>query len=350
MTKRIEALDGLRGLAALSVLAAHTLPLPASNTIGPFGVELFFALSGFLCGSILIGSQAPGVFYLRRAFRILPLYFVTAGLCTLYRGYHVPAWTLWTLNVDYTLARQPWGAVEGSLWTIAAEEHAYLLLPWIAQRRSLLWGLVAVAVVSRLAVHVQFWIDPTSIQPMASYCFTLCRIDGIALGALLAHWVRERSAIVGQLSQVAPWLLLARCAFLFGANNTSIPVEMLGPVCAVAIVAWVVSREQIPVLSSVPLMWVGGVSYGVYMLHGFVKSLLPESPLLGAQVLAVTLVVAWASFRWFEQPFLRSGHALALRQRLRSVATEEVHVERGGAGAHGRVAGHEQELELARGR
>ncbi|HEY3820819.1 MAG TPA: acyltransferase [Polyangiaceae bacterium] len=90
-TSRFSSLDGLRCLAVVPVVWHHSTPRPPSGLLGrgPLGVDLFFAISGFLITTLLLrerrrGELSVGRFYARRALRIFPAYYLVLGLTTLH--------------------------------------------------------------------------------------------------------------------------------------------------------------------------------------------------------------------------------------------------------------------------
>src|SRR5262245_44918575 len=206
----IRELDGLRGIAILMVMVHRFWPRTgvgvAADVAGAgwIGVDLFFVISGFLIAGILLGTKGdPGYFrnfYARRALRILPLYYLfvigvfvafahnaeflaRAGSPFWYLVHlgNVPEGLL-GLNTPYWIA---------PVWSLAIEEQFYLTFPllvWLLDRRRmtiLLVGMIALAPIIRLVTMLAL---PGSER--VQYLFTLCRIDTIAVGCLLALIVR----------------------------------------------------------------------------------------------------------------------------------------------------------------
>lgn len=145
---RVSEFDGARGLAVLAVVIAHYFGevehgFTTLRILGPIGVNLFFVLSGFLIGSIILervdSQNFFRVFYARRALRILPVYFlVVATTLTLiwllnvpWAASTLPAWSYFTFTQNFFMA------VRGDVgtrwltptWTLAVEEQFYLLIP-----------------------------------------------------------------------------------------------------------------------------------------------------------------------------------------------------------------------------
>ena len=358
---RNDALDGLRGVAIALVLWLHFvqqyLPpgrgswlgwLRAGTGLAWSGVDLFFVLSGFFIGGILIDErESPRlikVFYLRRAARILPIYFLTlaAIACAIAGGlpgsYHLfPAWiyALFLTNFAFAWA-QAWDWLPLSvLWTLAVEEQFYLIAPWVvrALRRPriprLALGLVVAAELARLAMIAAF-----PGRPLAIHVLTLFRMDTLALGVFVAWLVRAGSPgkWMGFLKDHgASGLLLAlavlaavdlgqpsqgsRSLALYGYLAIAMAYALI-----VLIVAWVRPPAATRLLSWRPLALLGRHSYFIYLWHGLLGGTLirclggPDFTLQTAPgLLLVVLAVAatWAaaalSWRYLEGPLVAWG-------------------------------------------
>ena len=212
---RIPELDGVRGAAILSVLLCHfgIISCPSQTLGGIFGfgwigVDLFFALSGFLITDILLEHSSSdnyfGHFYMRRAFRIFPVYYLfllcffhVAPLASRFPGLHSFArgrgeeWWYWSYLYNWS----PFAARNRSimhLWSLCVEEQFYLLWPIVvryAPRRLLKWLCLTIAVASPL---LRLGAMASGVSPVRIYGETIFRLDGLALGALLAIAGRDR--------------------------------------------------------------------------------------------------------------------------------------------------------------
>lgn len=218
---RIPALDGLRGIAILLVLVFHLLDrLPANAGIFRYlvvagrlawsGVDLFFVLSGFLIGGILLDAQRSPhyykTFYLRRAFRILPIYAVLLALAAtrnlpvhwavlgkLYPS-NIPWVCYLTLTQNFAMALGMRGLMSLSpTWSLAVEEQFYLTVPLIVRKlsrlhltRLLVMALVAAPLLRTLLYHFY------SRGPIACHRLMPCRADALSLGVLSALACRDR--------------------------------------------------------------------------------------------------------------------------------------------------------------
>lgn len=299
-------LDGLRAIAALGVVALHWSP---TYTFWMWSfVDLFFVLSGFLISRILIrnleqGSLQLPSFWIARAFRIWPVYFLTLGAVLLghFLGVTGTALTdsqrtdalLSLLYLQFTpLYAQP-GAdpmimfefLPGFLhsWSLAVEEQFYLLWPfllalwWRQTHRHGVWFCL-------LGVVFAMGMRGVGFAP----ALLLARMDGLLLGALLALWVCSPTApsranlriglggsLVVGLALTAPYILQG---YLHGVS-TEAALEQYWLVSGFALiyfslVGWVVTETTPSFLQPLFLLltlgalrYLGRISYAVYMFH-----------------------------------------------------------------------------------
>lgn len=244
---RVPELDGFRAIAVWMVLGSHLIggwalpdgalagmPRPVLWVLekGWLGVDLFFVLSGLLITGILFDSrERPGYyrnFYGRRFLRIIPLYMAVIAITFLaYR--HPVAYFLISILFLANLASvigiaTPHGP--GVFWSLAVEEHFYLGWPLLVRRlsrRSLVWVLFAIVGVSPVlrgsAVAMGFDAE------LIVYPLSVFRFDGMALGALLAIWIRSPESSVRRSLQLAGAMLavsliIVVCGIPFGVMGT----------------------------------------------------------------------------------------------------------------------------------
>lgn len=362
---RNDALDGLRGAAIALVLWLHFvqqyLPpgrgswlgwLRAGTGLAWSGVDLFFVLSGFLIGGILIDEQASPrlikVFYLRRAVRILPIYFLTlaaigvAIAARLPGSYHLfPAWiyALFLTNFAFAWAKA-WDWLPLSvLWTLAVEEQFYLTAPWVvrALRRRMIpvlaLSLVILAELARVGM-----ILAVPGNPFAIHVLTPFRMDTLALGVFVAWLVRNPAPGRGlrflrEHGNGALFLALAVLAAI-GLGQPSQGSRSLAIYGYLAIamayalivltVAWVRPPALNRWLSCRPLALLGRHSYFIYLWHGLLGGTLirwlggPDftlhsAPGAGLVILAVAFTwgAAALSWRYVEGPLVAWGRGHA---------------------------------------
>ena len=348
---RLPALDGLRGLAALGVLLFHDGRLVG----GYLGVDLFFVLSGFLITANLLAEHAKTgridlrAFWRRRARRLFPallaLVFVVGatapliaspaerarirsdGLATL--GYVANWHTLAAGRSYWDLFASP--SPFEHTWSLAIEEQYYVLWPlvaWLmlrARRPRLALGLVAggLTLASGLALGYAFEAFGSS----RAYLGTDTRAAGILSGAALACALHGRAPLS---PRVVRWFDLAGGAGLLGLALAWTRLDgdepflykgglWLSELAGLALVACASQPHKSRIaraLASRPLVWVGVLSYSLYLAHWPLFAALTPGRLnlAGAPLslvrFALTFLVAAASFRWIEGSIRRRSQPL----------------------------------------
>lgn len=362
---RLPELDGLRAIAILLVLADHYLsyvPVAGMHRVveqGWIGVDLFFVLSGFLIGGILLDERAATnyyrVFYLRRFFRIVPLYavlvlpallVVTGGLQSHFRGHSLGVqsaagmWLcvffvqncVWLLGLDLPNFLIP-------TWSVAVEEQFYLLLPPLVRNlgaRKLLVVLTLAVISAPLLRGVLFCL---SGEAAAKSCYALlpCRWDALLLGVLCALACRDapfRSWIAGRLRalRLLWWLALAGAvAMLFGTQGRLDPhMAFLGYTlidvsftCTLLLAVLNPAGQLHRFLSLGFFKPIATISYGLYLLHSPMIAIVESCfrfahiqyeeiswPAAGvaALALAATILTAALSWKFFESRMIQLGH------------------------------------------
>jgi peptidoglycan/LPS O-acetylase OafA/YrhL len=345
-------LDSVRGIAILLVLFLHGMARPlnaelshggdlilAISGYGGVGVNLFFVLSGFLITGILVNSRSnPDYyrrFYTRRALRILPAFYATLLLLML------GGWIGWRFFLASILflansANLVGVAIQyGPFWSLAVEEHFYMFWPLVVRRSSsrLLVIILAIIVAGTPPVRAITAMFANYPQQFMSL-YTWCNLDGIALGALLAVWLRLPSFERKQLSVIAlPLLIVGSSSFAFLVSYPRAEAAFLGTACNLACAGLLSSmllmgttRWSFLVHNSV-LKFFGFISYGLYLIHVLAFKLvetifapafalltsagMPTAAMLlrfcTGSVLAIG--VAYLSRRSLEEKFLREGYA-----------------------------------------
>lgn len=353
------ALDGVRALAVAAVLLFHA---EVSGFDGGYlGVSVFFTLSGFLITTLLVGEVdrsgriAVGRFYARRARRLLPasiaciLAIVVAsaltdwfdGVSELRRHVvgsllQVANWVFLAGEGSYQeLFERAGGAISPleHYWSLAIEEQFYWLWPlaFLAltgvgrgaarTRASLVRRLAVLTVLAAVAAPViaAVWGGD------AAYWATPARAAEILIGALLAAVIAGKP-LDARWALLAPAALavLAVCVVTFPAAGGPAYAGAL-PLVAVASASLLLGLQvEGPLrrgLSLVPIVWLGRVSYGVYLYHWPVYVVLDadrtglDGVALLAVRLAVTLAIAQLSYTFLEQP-IRRADWLGVRRSL----------------------------------
>jgi peptidoglycan/LPS O-acetylase OafA/YrhL len=320
---RLPALDGVRAIAVLGVIASHS----GIFGLGWVGVDIFFGLSGYLITGILLDGKAAAPrarrffvpFYVRRSLRILPLAWavviVMAGLRGEWSGV---GWYMGYL-VNW-LPQSPPPRDLGHYWSLAVEEQFYLAWPavvFFCSSRTL-WratiAIIAIDIVFRIGVSM--W-PPAFVTPQLRDLATFARADTLAVGALLAQ--RERNHGWGrEVSWALPVCVSAGAAIV---AIRKLELLEIAPVLTYnfkwPLIALGVWGGLLFVLTRPPralqwgwLMWIGQVSYGIYVIHALLgdwlhsRFTLAQAPLIFALQLAMTLPLAGASWYLFESPIL----------------------------------------------
>ena len=286
-------LDSMRGIAILMVLFFHGMAPPLNANLsrlgrtvlsvskyGGAGVNLFFVLSGFLITGILIANQGrPDYyrhFYARRALRILPALYATL-LILLLGGWL--GWRFLVLSVLFMANFAPMLGITVQypvLWSLAVEEHFYMLWPAIVRRFStkcqvlLITAIFLATPLLRAGIFI-FDHNPRSPLPL----YTWCNLDGLAIGALLAIWIRRPSFQRVHLSRIAaPLFVGGVSAFLFLIAHPGIAAASLGTlsinVASAGLLSCMLLLGTSPwsfVVDRPFLRFVGFISYGLYLIH-----------------------------------------------------------------------------------
>jgi peptidoglycan/LPS O-acetylase OafA/YrhL len=336
-TRVFGSLDGLRALSVIAVIWYHTEGATAGFTQGSLGVDFFFAISGFLITTLLLrersttGRISLRNFYARRTLRIVPLYLATLGVYTVLvvatragtpEGQvfmaNLPAYATYTSNWFVDRHSGP-SVIFYFAWSLATEEQFYLIWPVVlafAVRRRQGLAVAAGALLVAAALGVSFHLahperGTLPIEIVKSIATPICagallglvlhtRAGFTRLGGVLAH----RATVPG---------LVAVVGLVVAAGVTR---DIIGAAMAL-LVAAVCVREDHPlarIMACRPLAYLGRISYGMYLLHMLCANLVrvPLHRTSGAAVFAGTLVlvilVASASHRWFEAPFLALKH------------------------------------------
>jgi peptidoglycan/LPS O-acetylase OafA/YrhL len=213
-------LDSVRGVAVLMVVLYHgfawSYPLEGSNGLaklillttrpGWLGVELFFVLSGFLITGILLETRNQRDFYrrfyIRRGLRILPAYFALLLLLALLRQAHFASIALCVLFLANLSPLFRVTLEYGPLWSLAVEEHFYLVWPALVrtfQKATLKWVCIGICCLEPCLRLIWAW----KFSPEGLYTYTWLKLDGLALGSLLAIWLREPSVTRRSIKRAA---------------------------------------------------------------------------------------------------------------------------------------------------
>jgi Predicted acyltransferases len=369
----VPQLDGLRFLAFLLVFIHHgprmSVLFPAKSAgragltflqnWGWCGVDLFLVLSAYLITSLLLIEHEKyhaislRGFYLRRILRIWPLYYLMASI-----GFFLMPWlgmfadplnsashaklmkdhflAYYTLFGNYSCGAHSYPSVWtlAHLWTVTLEEQFYIVWPLILSlmlrlRRAALWGLIAALLVGTICLRLHY--VGHSRHPFI-WTNTLTRLDPLLMGIAIALWRRAHPPRPGWL---IPMLKLALGVVAIASIAWGPPIETqsknvvwqffatAGGFALILDAVLPFGRNPISwVLSRQPLVWLGKLTYGLYVYHilglqfgGMLVGWLQGHRWVEAQAavlvsqsvvsFALTVAVAAISYRFFESFFLR---------------------------------------------
>jgi peptidoglycan/LPS O-acetylase OafA/YrhL len=356
----LPALDGLRGIAILSVMFSHfILFVPAEGSVvgrvivklahtGWAGVDLFFVLSGFLITGILADSRGKEsyfrTFYMRRTLRIFPLYYAFLLLAFVVLplihfgdetppASNAPWFVLYAANLfvarDGSFANA--GGL-GHLWSLAVEEQFYLVWPLViyflppraAERAAVAAFFIA------LAVRCGMVLTHTSTTAM--FVLLPARFDALAAGGFIALRARNAGGVLGLVRPARVVLVLALAAIVAITATAHADIRFENPWRAAVLysllalffgallVLAIAAQERALLgraLTSRVLSIFGRYSYGLYVLHGLAPPLLALLGLyaagltsvagalgFAAAAMAIAFAFAFVSFHAFEQRML----------------------------------------------
>ena len=357
--KHFPQLDSLRAIAIGLVMIEH-YARPLARYIptgaGSLGVNLFFVLSGYLIMSGLLRDRQKKhdvgailvPFYLKRFFRLFPLYYAVLVILTLLGVERVREGLLW--HALYLSNIHPsFGGVSTIFWSLAVEEQFYLCLPlviFLGSRKHLALRLMVTFV---LCLAYKAWILASGAQlnwrllqaaaePLILGCLLALRLAQTSQGKLMAPDIRilRIAAVVAALTAIAIWL--SHSQGLRHMFNQSLNAIFFTYIIYAALqgIGGPVGR----LLNNVALQYVGTISYGLYLVHSFVPDLLRQAipglsePLVALATLPLVFAVCAASYQWYEKPLLKLGRILAgqmatnLERRGNAKSSKAVHFER----------------------
>lgn len=337
-------IDGLRAVAVLPVILFHAGFSVFSG--GFVGVDVFFVISGYLITSILIAELEQGKFsiarfYERRARRILPALFVVMLAC-------LPFAYMWMLPSQLKDFAQSLVAVvffasnilfwreDGYFaaaaelkpllhtWSLAVEEQYYLLFPlfllllWRFGRQRVFWSVVAVAVLSLLLAEWG-WRN----KPSANFYLAPTRAWELLAGSICAFLTVGRAQKSSNVLSAAGLALIVFAIFAYSDSTPFPSVYTLVPVVGTVLVilfaaegTWVAR-----LLSLRGFVGIGLISYSAYLWHqplfafARLRSLTEPSHVLMGVLAVAALLLAWATWRYVEQPFRKRANPVLVTQR-----------------------------------
>ncbi len=338
---RVKELDSIRGLAAIAIVVYH-LWLIQVTLLGA-AVDLFFVLSGYLITSILL-SHPPSerfllAFYARRGLRIWPIYYLSLFFLVAVNPFvsvpgrleGLPYFLTFSQGLPYYWADDPPAFITAfrHTWSLAIEEQFYVVWPaalWLLGKKRLSWAaaaLVVLAVCTRI-LNMNPWI-------LVTHC------DGLALGALLAGWLHASSSAATRDKDHSFLVRLGTAAAAYWGLGGIIAKSLdrasyLDPVlfrviqstrvlslnmvffALVGLTIFYAGHPRLRVLRDRRLVYFGKISYGLYLYHHIVFSLVDEyaashrlSNNFGCDLIKIgmSLAIAALSYRYVERPILK---------------------------------------------
>lgn len=328
-------LDGLRAVSILLVITAHTTDPLFYRLHGAVGVTIFFVISGYLITTLLLreeerrGRARIKAFYIRRAFRILPLYYLTligyivlVGILRLQPG-AASLWHSLPWYATYQNDLAPAGAgIFGQSWSLAIEEKYYLLWPLMftvpalqRHRLTVAGGLAALTAVASLWHPTRYFAIYT---PILLGCVVAIVLDNPAL---------YRRAARLATTPVALLLIAALGVWDFKFENGSDVHIVFAVLTALLFPAVLIGPRWLSaLLSNRAAVYIGTRSYAVYLIHRMTKGVVDRVVTPGSHsvphelvhfvlIVALSLVAAEIICRLVEQPMIRLGRRLASTSR-----------------------------------
>jgi peptidoglycan/LPS O-acetylase OafA/YrhL len=357
-SSRISELDGIRGIAILLVLLFHFINNPLTHIEAPsfmvsalkqftyfgwVGVDLFFVLSGFLIGRILMqNKQSPKyfkTFYIRRVLRIIPVYFLLLILFFLLNAFigdpayytfekPLPAWPYFLFIQNIFMGLSGHFGSEGitPTWSLAIEEQFYLLIPfvvWAFNPKFLPYILISMIV----AAPVFRYFSGNWYQ---SYTWFHCRMDSLAVGVLSA-WFFIRPGFKDRFSEHRSKIYIVLASLFLVILGGEVILGSLGALkhtvfalffCLLILIPLVLPQTMYAaLLRNKWLGQLGLISYSLYLFHSLINGVFHQvilnnqSPFLNntydilVSVLSLTVSILFAGmlYRFLEKPLMQYG-------------------------------------------
>ncbi len=336
--------EGLRAIAVGMVLLYHIGVGWASG--GFAGVDVFFVISGFLITGQLAkevertGSISLLDFYSRRAKRLFPAAALVLATTALLAAWLLPStrwtevggdifasaayfinWQLAARSVDY-LAEDSVASPVQHFWSLAVEEQYYIVWPallvitLLAFRRvgksKALWATIAGVALPSLCYSIYL----TQTEPGPAYFSTLTRMWELAIGAAVALGAAAWARIPARIAQIVGWTGVAAIVAALLLINTNTPwpsysaaLPTLGAAAVIVGGYAAGNRGPVALLGTRGFCWVGAISYSLYLWHWpmieFAKvrtGVDMLTPIVAAGVVALSMLLAWITLKFVENP------------------------------------------------
>ncbi|ALD22293.1 acyltransferase family protein [Hymenobacter sp. DG25A] len=343
----IKQLDSIRAIALFLVVLSHWMtanPLVMATHPAGMGVNTFFVLSGFLITSILLRTReeydlsdankltAVKIFFIRRSLRIFPIYYLTVFTIFSFSSFtdtHIREnfgyYLTYTSNF-YFYKIGTWDGMVSHLWSLAVEEQFYLLWPWVMffiPRKYILPGILFFITIGIISNYI---FSPRGLGFVLPFtCF-----DAFGLGALLAYIMVFHKEQLAKTYRVCTVLGVV-CSFILvyalaQHQNTLIPGRTDQAFIALWIITYILYKRETNqkiffVLNSRVLIFLGKISYGMYLyhlplaydypyLHKYINLHLPaffiqhEFYVVFLENSILLVLLSWLSWKFLERPIL----------------------------------------------
>ncbi|MGC3976991.1 MAG: acyltransferase [Paludibacteraceae bacterium] len=339
----IPGLNGLRSVAALSVLACHLLYMNIGErfivdwSIAHYAVTMFFVISGFLITYLLLqektkkGNVDIPKFYFRRILRIWPIYFIyiifsaiTMAIDGQFKEFRTTSLFCFLFIsgnfISFFSDKGP--KLIEHFWSIGVEEQFYLFWPWSVKighnaKKISIFTLFCIFIYIGIKLIIYKLIGPeSSIYQFVKQTRFDCMLIG-ALGAFIYH--KRHTLLLKILSNKMLQLISWSFYFLQGFNLIYFPIFFAHEAVAIATLVLVIGQIHNPLLSlELPVFnFLGKISYGVYVIHPLVLyvsakfflhfhiNIWLKWALFSLIVTFFTILIAWLSYTYFESFFLK---------------------------------------------
>jgi peptidoglycan/LPS O-acetylase OafA/YrhL len=341
-------IDGLRAIAVLAVVAFHA---NSSLVSGGFaGVDIFFVISGYLITGLIAKGIAAGnfsfaAFYTRRIKRIFPAYIVVA-LATLavssyllipndYIFYTTSLAASWAFASNIFFSMLSWGyfgqrTEEFPLlhtWSLSVEEQFYFIFPILLIvlyryfRKHVFAALLFIGIVFLI-------ISELKVNEIKAYFLLTSRAHELVIGALtyfLAQRFPLRSAALSNTLATIGLAMMLASIFLIEKTTPFPGIRSLYPCLGAALVILAGARENAftPILKSRPFVFVGLISYSLYLWHWPIFSFLRYrrvdiTPSVGFAAVALAFVLSVLTWKFIEMP-IRQNRAIGFRRAFTQI-------------------------------
>lgn len=323
MHPKFLSLEGLRGSLALLVCLCHLGLIGMLASVGVhlrffLAVDIFFALSGFvLCHTNYLGRRTLGDFTVGRIARLYPLHLLTVlimiGLAVPLGWKLEPAHLVQELLTLHNIGLPPYVvSLNDPNWSVSVEMWVSLAFFLLLTRWRLL-ALLGLALTAPLVLGAELG----NVAGAVDNVYTVLNrgvvrgLSGFAVGALAYHAYQSYGDRLKVSAPVSYLLLVALVVLMIAPDWTALTALPFYAVVFSLLIA-LAANDKATLLSTRPLVWLGTVSYSLYLLHmvsyWIMVLLLGESRARGSGkilVIALAILVSQASYRWFEVPSQR---------------------------------------------